>query len=193
MDTVTKAGAQSAESPWTFVMSSESVDRTGDIIRVKGWELSDFKSSPVAMYGHDHTIPPVGLWKNVRVVGKQLLGDLQLAKEGTSDLIDTIRKLVEQRILNAVSVGFMPVEANPRKGGGYEFTKSILTECSLVNVGCNPDALAIIKAINPQVADQLFVQLDAGVSTVDGQSTHETITPNLEAARTRLKAMGIDY
>ena len=193
-DTVFKSGHQSSADPFEFVLSDETVDKMGDVIRASGWDLADFQKNPVALFSHDHTLP-IGVWKNVRVEGKRLLGSLQLAKAGTSDFIDTIRSLLEQRILKAVSVGFQPIEAEGRKsGGGYDFIKSALHEVSVCSVPANPSALAVAKAAyTPEIANKLFVQLDpvAGEDRT-GQSTI-TETPNLEAARKRLKAMGIDH
>lgn len=190
---VFKAGHQSKDDPFTFVLSDESVDRMGDVIRADGWSLKAFKSNPIALFGHDHS-KIVGVWTNVKVVGKKLMGTLKLAEPGTSELVDTTRKLIEQKILKAVSVGFQPIEAKPRKSGeGMDFTKSALHEVSLVSVPANPNALAIAKALSPDVAETLFAQL----STTDsddgtGQSTHTQTTPHLDAARARLKALGID-
>ena len=194
MDTVLKAGRQSDDDPLEFILSDESVDRMGDVIRADGWDLASFKKNPVALFGHSHD-QILGVWENVRVEGKKLLGRLKLAKPGTSELVDTVRSLIDQRILKAVSVGFQPIESEPRKsGGGYDFIKSALHEVSVVSVPANPNALAIAKALSPEIANKLFVQLDpvAGEDRT-GQSTHTNETPNLEAARSRLKAMGIDH
>jgi HK97 family phage prohead protease len=192
MDQVFKAGSQSAENPLDFVISTEEVDRMGDVIRVNGWQTSAFEKNPIALFSHDNSLP-IGVWKNIRVEGKKLVGTLKLAKPGTSELIDTIRSLIDQRILRAVSVGFQPLEATPRKGGGWDFIKSALHEISVVSVPANASALAIAKAMKPEIASKLFVQLDSAASDSSGQSTHTLETPNLEAARARLKAMGIDY
>lgn len=190
---VFKAGRQDKEDPFTFVLSDESVDRMGDVIRADGWSLKQFKANPVALFGHDHS-KIVGVWTNVKVVGKRLMGTLKLADPGTSELVDTTRKLIEQKILKAVSVGFQPIEAKPRKSGeGMDFIKSALHEVSLVSVPANPNALAIAKCLSPDVADVLFAQpsiKDCNDGT--GQSTHTLTTPNLEVARERLKALGID-
>ena len=194
METVLKAGRQSDDDPLEFILSDESVDRMGDVIRADGWDLTSFKKNPVALFGHSHD-QILGIWENVRVEGKKLLGRLKLAKPGTSELVDTVRSLIDQRILKAVSVGFQPIESEPRKsGGGYDFIKSALHEVSVVSVPANPNALAIAKALSPEIANKLFVQLDpvAGEDRT-GQSTHTNETPNLEAARERLKAMGIDH
>lgn len=139
-------GAQDESDPFRFVMSDESVDRVGDVIRAKGWDLDDFQKNPVALWGHDHA-KPIGVWENVAVIGKKLVGNLRLAKKGTSPEIDTIRSLVEQRILKSVSVGFQPLEAVPLKNkNGYEYLSQKLHECSLVSVPANANALAIAKS-----------------------------------------------
>ena len=191
MDTVFKAGHQSEADPLEFVLSSEAVDRVGDVIRVKGMTLDSFKANPIALFSHDHN-SVLGVWENVRVEGKNLLGRLKLAKPGTSPLIDTVRSLIDQRILKAVSVGFQPLEAEPRKGGGYNFTKSALHEVSVVAVPANPEALAITRAFNPELVEKLFAKSGSLADSPDGRLTHTIETPNLEVARSRLKALGID-
>lgn len=188
-----KAGRQSDAEPFDFVLSDESIDRMGDRIRADGWALDSFRANPVALFGHDHA-SIIGKWENVRVEGKKLLGRLHMAKAGTSELVDTVRSLIEQRILKAVSVGFQPIEAEPMKGGGYDFIKSTLHECSIVAVPANPNALAVamVKATKPHLVKQLFVQPDSRAYQLAGQSTHHLKTPNLDAARKRFKSMGID-
>ena len=190
MDPVFKAGRQTDEDPMEFVLSDESVDRMGDVIRASGWNLTQFKANPIALFGHSHE-NILGVWENVRVEGKSLLGRLKLAKPGTSPLIDTVRSLIDQRILKAVSVGFQPIEAQPRKGGGYDFIKSALHEVSVVAVPANPSALALVKALQPELVDKLFVRPDSAAPSLDGRLTHTIETPNLDSARSRLKALGI--
>lgn len=189
MESVHKAGRQSEDNPLEFVLSDESTDRMGDVIRADGWDLSSFKNNPIALYGHSHD-NVIGKWENVRIEGKKLIGRLRLAKKGTSDLVDTVSSLLEQRILKAVSVGFQPIEAKPMKStGGWEYTKSALHEVSVVAVPANPSALALAKALNPRIAEKLFVQSDSRASVKDGQSTPQSKTPKLDSARKRL---GID-
>lgn len=182
---VFKAGLQSQDDPFEFVLSDESVDRMGDVIRAAGWDLDNFKNNPVALFGHDHD-KVIGIWQNVRVVGKRLMGRLKLADEGTSEFIDTTRKLVEQGVLRAVSVGFQPIEALPRKGG-VEYVKSALHEISVVAVPANQNALAVAKAMcSKAIVDQLFVRPDeADDAALDssGRPASELVTPKLDKWR----------
>ena len=181
---ISKAGTQTEADPFEFVLSTEQVDRAGDVIRMNGLDLGHFKANPIALFGHEHD-KIIGVWENVRVEGKQLIGRLKMAKAGTSDLVDTVTSLIEQRIIKAVSVGFQAIEMSPRKGGsGYEFIKSSLHEASVVAVPMNPGALAVAKAMNPEVAEYLFVKPDSvDAAMVPGQLT----TPNLDAARAKFK------
>jgi len=138
--------------PNEFVMSDGSLDRMGDVIDPKGWQLEHFKSHPIALFNHD-TDQVIGKWANVRVENGQLRGELELAEAGTSPLVDTIRALVRQNILRAVSVGFRPVEKKPLNDdadkyyGPFRFMKSELLETSLVSVPANPNALSTAKSL----------------------------------------------
>ena len=142
-----------------FVLSDETPDRMDDIIMSDGWQLSNFKRNPIALFGHQSSFP-IGTWKNVRVVDKQLRGELELAPKGTSDRIDEIRALIDANILKAVSVGFKPIETKPRQETdfGVFFTQAELVECSLVSVPANPNALAVAKSlkISPATIDLVF-------------------------------------
>lgn len=135
----------------TFTLSDETPDRMGDIVSANGWDLTNFRRNPIALWNHLSS-HPIGVWENLRVEETSLRGDLRLAPKGTSERIDEIRKLVEAGILKAVSVGFRPITSQPRKMGekhiGEHFLKQELVETSLVSVPANPNALAIAKSLD---------------------------------------------
>ena len=190
-----KAASQSPDDPFDFILSDETPDRDGDIVRAKGWQLEEFKANPIALFGHAHD-KIVGVWTNVRTQGKQLIGRLKLAEEGTSELVDVTRRLVEQRILKAVSVGFMPIEYEPMTKGGWDIKRAQLFEASLVAVPANPSALALAKAFSPHpdVVDQLLVRPDAAdPHSLDplGRTADEIKTPKLDRLKKELAEMNI--
>lgn len=147
MSTVYKTGTLESSSDELFdvVMSDETVDRVGDIVSADGWKLANFRKNPVALYGHDSSHLPIGRWENVRVEGKKLIGKLRLAEPGTSGLVDAIRSLIKQKMLNAVSVGFRTQKAEPidpnEPWGGYRYLQQELVECSVCAVPANPNAM----------------------------------------------------
>ena len=164
-------GYQSEKSATTFIMSNASVDRMGDTIDPMGWELNNFKKNPIALFNHNYDMI-VGKWNNIRVEEGNLIGDLELAEAGTSELVDTVRSLVEQRILSAVSVGFAATEYEFGETG-VDFKKQELMECSLVSVPANPQALAIARSFNCDVK-KIFTPDSIPEVESDGETPVET-------------------
>lgn len=146
MGIIKKVEAAEVSGDLTFVLSDGTVDRYGDVVDAKGWQLDWFRKNPIALFGHNHDFP-IGRWEDVRVEGDRLVARLRLAAEGTSARIDEIRRLIEQGILKAVSVGFKAVESEPM-GRGIRFIRQELLECSVVGVPANPAALAVAKSLH---------------------------------------------
>lgn len=136
---------------YSFVASDESEDGHGDVIVASGWDLKRYKRNPVVLFGHDH-YTPVGYSTRTALEGKKLMSDIRLAKEGTSEFIDTLRKLVDQKIVRAVSVGFritkdpVPIRDKEDHITGFKFDGTELLEISLVSVPANANALQVAKA-----------------------------------------------
>jgi HK97 family phage major capsid protein/HK97 family phage prohead protease len=149
---------QSEADPFTFVASTDAVDRMGDVIDQNGWKLADFRKNPIALWMHNHEAP-IGVWENIKVEAGKLVAKLKLAALGTNATADMVRALIEQRILRAVSVGFLPIEYEPIKDakgqstGGYRFTKVDLLEISVVSVPAQPEALALAQAKGMSATD----------------------------------------
>jgi HK97 family phage prohead protease/HK97 family phage major capsid protein len=157
-----KAAPSPGGGPREYVMSDATVDRMGDVIEPAGWQLKHFRDHPIALMNHDRD-QIIGKWVDVRIEGKQLRGRLELAEQGTSPLVDTVRRLVDQDILRAVSVGFKPIEQQPldkdadKYFGPFRFLKSELLECSLVAVPANPNALQTAKSLG--LADDMLAEV----------------------------------
>jgi len=179
--TIERAGDIDPDGSIRFVASNESEDRYGDIVRADGWDLKQYRSNPVVLFGHMHD-SVVGAASRVWVDGKQLMADIKLAAQGTSALVDSVRALVQQKILKAVSVGFLPSEYKEiRQNGnfvGYEFTKQELLEISIVAVPANSEALAIARSLNlaDEVRQRLFREPELGrVAAARARSTLEKL------------------
>ena len=134
-----------------FVASTEAVDRYGDIIRVAGWKLDAYKKNPVFLWAHRSGEPPIGKTVEIHTESNPaaLVQKVEFADAATYPFASTIFNLYKGGFLNAVSVGFMPLEEPNRitdlEGngtGGYEFTSQELLELSAVPIPANPEALA---------------------------------------------------
>ncbi len=103
-------------------VSTEDQDRQGDVIRQKGWQIDDFKSNPIILFGHGKDVfgghmeddLPVALATKVRrgqsKTGKRaLLGDERFHEERMlTDLGKLVRRHVLAGSLPGRSVGFIP-------------------------------------------------------------------------------------
>jgi len=180
---VYRTARQSDRDPSEYVLSDETVDRYGEIILAAGWDLSAFKKNPIALFNH-HADAIVGTWENVRVEGRRLIGRLKLAEEGTSELVDKVRRLWKQGILKAVSVGFRPLDKEPidkeSSWGPYRYLKSELVECSLVAVPANPNALQIGRSLDlpADVSRQLYGKLASPEPDGQGGSPGKIAKPH---------------
>jgi HK97 family phage prohead protease len=129
----------------TFVFSSSSADRMGDIIDQASWQLDRYKQNPVFLWAHNSRQLPVGKTVDLYIKGNKLYGTVQFATEDENPLADQCWRLVVGGYLSAVSVGFMPHRWESYDNGdgesGYKLFDCELLECSLVPIPCNQDAL----------------------------------------------------
>lgn len=141
----------SAGEGFDYVISDGTMDRHGTRINPDGWDLTEFRKSPMALWAHGRDpmrgTLPIGRWENLRVEAGKLIGRLVIADEDTSDFVKEIRSLVKQGILRAVSVGMDYIKEGKR-GGPWEIERAGLREVSLVAVGSNPNALALARSLD---------------------------------------------
>lgn len=132
-----------------------SPDRMGDVIEKGAFRQA---KGPLPMLAFHRPDDPVGVWseisesdKGLMVKGRLLIDDLPRAKE--------VRALVQSGAVSGLSIGFMTVKAENRKGGGRTIRAVDLLEVSLVSVPAHPgarvssaksaaEALRLAEAIN---------------------------------------------
>ena len=138
-----------------FTISKEVEDRDGDIIRATGIDLTNFNKNPVFLLCHNSHDLPVGKVTKVWVEGKSVkatvyfptLDELSSDPNNASEkarLVDFVFHCYKTGMLNAVSVGFIPLEWTETERG-YDIQKWELLEFSAVPVPANQDA--IVEAV----------------------------------------------
>ena len=127
----------------SFTISTAAVDRDGDTIDPKGWDLGSYAKNPVVLWAHDYSSPPVGKAVNIKSTEHGLQADVEFLPQGLDPFADKIHDMCKAGFLNATSVGFRGMEYDEAQGRkGYDFKKQELLEFSIVPVPCNPEALA---------------------------------------------------
>ena len=132
----------------TFVASTEAVDSHGDIVDQASWQLDHFKANPIVLYGHNSRDLPIGKATDVAVKNGQLEATIKFASAEANPRAEEVWRLVQEGILRAVSVGFLPTNGNYEKRDGkdvFVWRSPILKEISVVPVPANHEALARLK------------------------------------------------
>lgn len=131
------------ERKMSFTISTAAVDRDGDTIDPRGWDLGSYAKNPVVLWAHDYSKPPVGKAANIKSTEHGLQADVEFLPQGMDPFADMIHDMCKGGFLNATSVGFRVMEYDEASGRkGYDFKKQELLEFSIVPVPANPEALA---------------------------------------------------
>ena len=136
------------------VITDETVDRAGDIVRAKGVDWKNYLKNPVILFAHDSYNFPVGnsiriKYEDESVKSWGLYFDERIDSSGRSDLVF---RFVASGAMSGCSVGFIPMEiydpSDPKERKrlglgeyGIEIKKSELLEYSICSIPCNPNAL----------------------------------------------------
>lgn len=178
----------------TFVMSTESIDRHGDIVDQASWNLKYFKESPMFFFQHRSDEFPLGKWINIGFEndpnnpGKQMLVGTAEFRVEFEDASRAFRH-VEEGDISAVSVGFIPrrVEYNEEFDAFILFDCELL-ECSLVGVGSNRQAL--IKTTDKAEALEKTIEAKEAIDkTIQSTTDKNLIISHLKARESLNKAI----
>jgi hypothetical protein len=122
-----------------------------------------------------------------------LVATISFPDQGISERADEILRLLKAGILGAVSIGFLPLEWEPIKGGGLRFTRWELLELSVVSVPANPSALVTERSIS--LADEAtaarLARARAMQRRLDGVARPAVYEADTGAPRTRDAARAI--
>lgn len=127
------------------IASTETQDRMGDVLKLEDWDLKNFKRNPVLQAGHDYAPQfTIGVARNIRIEDKKLVFNPEF--HDITPLAAQIKKMYEEGILKAWSVGFKPAME--------EDEKHELLEISAVAVPANPDSLTFIEKSMESVSEK---------------------------------------
>lgn len=140
------------ENKATFVASTNTEDRYGDVINQRGWRLDSYKRNPVVLLNHDATSLPIGKG-DVALVDNQLMIEVEFDMEDKKAA--EIARKVKKGFISAVSVGFnskdsvyrsdLPKDSPSYGERGLYFKTAELLEVSIVTIPANPQAIAAKK------------------------------------------------
>lgn len=155
--TVTKA-KDLGEGIIEAIVASDSQDRHGEVLELKGLDTSKYMQNPVVLWAHDYSQPPIGKTLSLRKSGGKLIAKIKFAIDEDS-FAHKIYRLYKGGFMKAFSIGFIPKEVDENK-----YTKAEMIEHSSVPVPANPEALALAvsKGLIKQNDLELFAEMQKG-------------------------------
>jgi hypothetical protein len=150
-------GELNLEERWDVSwISTESVDRVGEVVLARGMDDSQFRLNPLVTLGHDYDLPPVGtsLWR--RRAREGVPPDVRVGikarthypsrpdtwPEGQPWLPDQVFSLVQAGLLRGKSVGFLPLRVHApddrevRSRGWPDSVRLVIDEWLLLEYAC---------------------------------------------------------
>jgi hypothetical protein len=147
-------------------ISTESVDRSGEVVVAKGMNDAQYQSNPLVTLGHNYRSPPVGksLWRK-RVKDGDLVGiKAKTRYPERPDSWDRTQQwppdaafaLVQAGLLAGKSIGFLPLKVHfpdAKEAGKNEWPQDVLVidewlllEYACVYLPCNQDS--VVEAVS---------------------------------------------
>ena len=156
-----------------FTISKEVVDRDGDILRASGCDLTNYLKNKVFLGFHNSRDFPLGKTEDIWIEADRVkaivyfptVEELSTNPEQASEkakLTDFCYCCYKTGMLNAVSVGFIPLEWIETENG-YDILKWELLEFSAVAVPANQDAIAeAVKSFGVDFAKSFITEEKSG-------------------------------
>jgi len=142
----------SGERQVQIIASDPTPDRQGDILEPLGVDLTNFKKVPSILWMH-RPDSPVARAVDISATARAVTATVQFPPDGENDVSDKVYKMIRSGVVNAVSVGFLPIASSPLPKGGQRFTKWELLEISFVSIPANPSAVITARAaLSPREA-----------------------------------------
>lgn len=148
---------------FTFIASTEAVDREGDILFADGWETENYLANPVILWGHNYSSKPIGRAVALEVKNNKLYVTVDFTPASINPEGYQIYLMVQAGYVSAVSVGFQPKKwVWNEEHNGYDFQSNELLEVSVVPVPANQEAL-LAAGIEPGFA-KAFSEMSTGAA-----------------------------
>jgi len=185
--------------------STRTLDRDLEIVMPGGMDLSQFRKSPVLLWGHKWSEPPIGKDETIENDNYGLKTKSQMA---STPLAEDLWTLVKAEMLKTSSIGFIPLEmkhpgdkewgalmdklnAWPEFDKNAEMhgviTRSILLEHSLVSVPANVDALVTSISAKGLSCPTILKELGKAIGSFHGKINDIVLPPPPEVPPATVK------
>ncbi len=197
---IDRAASPPSDEGATFIASTPSSDRYGDIVD-PSWILDSYESNPVIQVNHDYRVEAtVGRAVSTKVEEGKLIVEVKWGSDAQSQLIAA---KVKEGLLSAVSVGFRPGRSVLRSGlptdhpyyadskenpYGRVYYDNELLEVSVVAIPANVEALAqrSAEAARATLSNEEIAKIaDAVMARIFSLSTLQSVETKSTPSQTK--------
>lgn len=107
--------ASGDDRSFEVVMSTADEDRQGDSLDQSKWELKYYEMNPVVLWAHNYQGFPIGIVTDIKIEGNKAVATGKFAPEGINPEADIACALYQQKILRAVSPGYIQNDDGTRE------------------------------------------------------------------------------
>lgn len=188
-----------ADGSRPVLISTDDIDRMGDIVEPRGMDIANFRKNPVVLWAHDYALPPIGSAESIKRMEHGILAKVRWA---STEFAQQIKLLYDEGHLRAWSVGFIPrawepIESKDEDGQprqtGRRYTKAELLEFSAVPVPANPNALSLALTKGLPISKDLAELLMPTAKTVITVPADPAVVPCDECATLREQVAALTH
>lgn len=185
-------------------ISTESVDRYGEVVVARGLDDSHFRLNPLVTLNHDYDLPAVGrsLWRRRVHDGSPPAGLVGIKAKtryppapdgwpaGEPWLPDQVFALVQAGLLAGKSIGFLPLESHApdenevRRHGWPDGVRLVIDRWLLLEYACvslPANQHALVEAVSKGVLQQFAFTSEAEVARAVERRVRQLDLPHLIA------------
>lgn len=142
----------------TFIITTDAQDRVADIVDPDGLIITNYLNNPVVLENHKSEEFPIAKCTELKRVGNGWEATIEYVDSDVplaGPRAEAVKQLVKQGFLNAVSIGFRPLNFEFNDEGGINYLQTELTEFSIVTIPCNQEALVVERSLNKQEEQEI--------------------------------------
>src|ERR1035441_10405364 len=112
---IEKTKAAGDDRTFEVVMSTSDEDRQGDALDQSGWDFKYFDMNPVLLWAHNYSGFPIGIITDIKIEGEKAVATGKFAPQGVNPEADLACALYQEKILRAVSPGYIQNDDGTRE------------------------------------------------------------------------------
>lgn len=157
-----KAVEQDSSYSFKVVVTTEWVDRDGEIIKADWIDFANYMKNPVVLIDHSYKIESI-VWKTLKIYQENWVTIAEWVFAKGIEKAELIRELYNQWFVKTVSIWFIPKQRS--SNDRTIITKSEMLEFSFVAVPANPEALSLDGKVYQKCLDLWLIKEEKSFTT----------------------------